>query len=116
MKDVYPEAQGRPGWSSKKRINRKTLGNRTASMISFDSAKRPSDFVGQKEGLMLIKAGTIWLLMDFRSVCSQSIWVYQCMRECLMPVNDHWEQWAFVVKKGITALTIPQLKKCVQDI
>jgi len=116
VKDIYPEAQGRPGWSSKKTINHETLGNKTVSMISIDSAKSPSNFVGQQEGLLPIKAGTIWFLMDFGSVHSQSIWLYGCMRDFLMPVYAHWEQWAFVVKKDITALASPQLKNCFQDI
>ena len=116
VKDIYPEAQGRKGSSSKNTINYNTLGNKSASMISIDSAKDPLQFVKQQEGLLPIQAGTIWFLMDFLSVETQPLWVYGCMREYVMPVFASMEQWAFVVKKDIDSLRSPRLVQCFEDI
>ena len=116
VKEMYPEAQGRPGFSSKTTVNHEVLGNKSVSMISIDSAKKPSHFIQQQEGLLPIKAGTIWFLMDYGSVKTQIRRTYGCTRDYLMPVYAHWEQWAFVVKKDITALQGPELLKCFEGI
>ena len=116
VKDVYPVARGIPGYANKTTLNFQRLENKLISMISIDSAKDPYQFVKQQEGILPIRAGTIWFLMDFGSAAHQPRWLYGCMREYLIPVYASFEQWAFVVKKDIESLANPSLEKCFSDI
>jgi hypothetical protein len=116
VKSMYPPAIGRPGWINKSTLNSQALFNKTVTMISIDSAKNPIHLITQLEGIFPIKAGTIFFLMDFGSAGYQVPQFYGCLRQYVIPLYAHPEQWGFVVKRDIHTFFNENIASCYQDL
>jgi len=100
MRDVYPTAKGIAGRINKDTLNPSVWDNKPIAMISIDSAKDHEILITQMGGILELKKGTIFVLMDFNYVPSLIKAVYGCYRQFLFPVYSSFctgEHMIFVV-------------------